>query len=127
MSRRVYEKYEQHGVHAALILKRLKPDIIGQLLNFLESKISYYEGIGIHEWYGERFYIVVIDHRLSSSPENAAVGFTVDVDHDALILNNHRGNCFVRSPKWKRLLRINYPDIYREDNFYIYKSAKIPS
>jgi hypothetical protein len=127
MSRRVYDKYDQHSAHAALILKRLKPDNIGKLLNFLESKISYYEGIEIEEWYNERFYIIVIDHRFPTFPENAAVGFTVNIDNDTLILNSRKGNCFVRSPKWKRLLRIAYPFSYQENDFHIYKSIKIPS
>lgn len=128
--RRIYEKYEEKEAYAALILKRLTP-YIGCLLNFLENKLAEYETISIHEWADERFYIVVHDNRIKDFPEYAAVGFTVDIDEDKIIFVKPStkypfgGNCFVRGIKWKRLLKIYYPQAYNAENFRIYKSVPI--
>jgi hypothetical protein len=130
MHRRVYEKYENKEVYGALILKRLKP-YIGSLLTFLENKLAPYETISLHEWKGERYYIVVNDNRIGKYPGSAAVGFTVDVDDDKFIFVKPSnkfpfgGNCFIRGKKWKRLLKIYYPGIYNADNFRIYKSVPL--
>jgi hypothetical protein len=130
MYRRVYEKYEHKEVYGALILKRLRP-YIGGLLNFIENKLAEYETISLHEWADERYYIVVNDSRIKGFPGSAAVGFTVDVDDDKFIFVKPSdkfpfgGNCFVRGKKWKRLLKIYYPQSYNADNFHIYKSVPL--
>jgi hypothetical protein len=130
MNRRVYEKYENHEVYGALILKRLKP-CIGSLLTFLESKLAAYETISVHEWIGERFYIIVNDNRIKGFPGSAAVGFTVDIDDDKFIFVKPSekfpfgGNCFVRGLKWKRLLKTYYTHDYNADNFRIYRSEPL--
>jgi hypothetical protein len=131
MGRRIYEKYEKGEVYGALILKRLTP-YIGELLNYLESKLADYETISVEEWAGERFYIIVEDKRIKDYPECAVVGFTVNIDEDDFIFIKssakypYGGNCFVRGLKWKRLLPKSYFAIFNRENFHWYKSVPIP-
>ena len=109
--RRTIDKYQLD--YAGDILKKSCPDLC-ELLEWLESNLSQHETINVHCWYGRLYYIVVEDIRPTDEnayPSQMRIGFTVDVTEDIIYWNNNKsfnpsgGDCFVRSSKWKSLVK----------------------
>lgn len=83
----------------------------GLLANWLHMNLSEHEELNIFEWVGNRFYFEVKDTRGGwGSVENMRCWFTVDLKNDVIMWNDTadkhqvRGNCGVRTNKWKTLL-----------------------
>ncbi len=97
---------------SAEILK-LSTTTIADLLKWIEDNLGDTEKLDIHQWADEWFYVVVEDTREGwKHPEEARMGFTVDIKADKIMWSNesyptnaHGGNCFVRTARWKGLLR----------------------
>ena len=116
---------------------KLSTTTIADLLKWLEDNLGATEKLDIHQWCNEWFYIVVVDTREGwSHPEETRAGFTVDIKADKIMWSNepyptntHGGNCFVRTSKWKGLLRQKFgPDISTKfrwyKNFYLKKGGQ---
>lgn len=108
---------------------------IASLLEWIESNLGCTEGIDIYEWMGDPwFYVVVRDVRVGwRYPEGVRLGFTVDIENDMVMWSNEPypingsggnccGDCFVRTNRWKGLLRKKY-GAGIEKKFYWYGST----
>lgn len=131
---RTTQLYTHTSTHASVVIKLIKPHI-GELLRFLESELSEYEQIDIEQWTGTWFYLVIRDMRGKDIPHSGVsrmrAGITVDLADDTIMWSDDKmkngssgGNCFVRSPKWKTILRrhfnLGHNHIWRS-KFHVYK------
>lgn len=79
------------------------------MLEWLEEHLASYEFITTEYWAESWWYIIITDTRPGwGVVENYRVGFTVDLKTQTILWNDSTvksGNCFVRSNKWKKLVR----------------------
>ena len=108
------------------VMKRACPKVIGPLLRMIEENLGKDEILEAYEWLGNAWYLVVKNTALkpkagevSAYPHNSMIGWTVDISKDKIFWSNatkplatdaafpltNGGNCFVRSNKWKHLLK----------------------
>jgi hypothetical protein len=131
-------KREQWDSIGFRILERKRTPNISSLIHWIKENLSKHETMDIHQWIGEAFYIVVEDIRLGwKYPEDIRIGFTVDIDRDLIMwskkscrANENGGNCFVRTSKWKGLLKKRFgyditEKVYFYPNVYLPKSRKV--
>jgi hypothetical protein len=133
MSRTIYDKYTKGSYNTAEVLKIQTPNQIGDLIKWLESKLSPTEKINIETWINELFYVVVEDQRkFLEYPAKMRIGFTVDVKRDIIFWSGYNeeypsyprgGNCFVRTAKWKKELKNKFGNNVVEDGIYQYRNV----
>jgi hypothetical protein len=134
MTRRTHEKYKMGicSCEVGAALKQLCPNI-AELLTWLEKNLKATEVIDVHQWYGDFFYIIIDDlsmHKDFEYPQYMRCGFTVNVKTDKMKWNDDNldgqqgGNCFVRSPKWKGLIKKKWLGVPPEEKIHMYKDRK---
>ena len=117
MKRTLQSRYSGDSYGAAQVIK-VKCPTLGRLLTFLEGKLHRHEQLDVHSWYGSLFYVVIRDMRgegiVHLYPRDMRAGLTVDLASDTVQfadsteVNESGGNCFVRAPKWKTILRRHF-------------------
>lgn len=127
--RHIYDKYV-HGSAAAAAVLHQKTGLIHALLTLLEREIAEFEKIDVHEWFAERFYIVIEDQRPGwpDPVEASRMGFTVDIVADKILWCNDPlkpGNCFVRTSRWKSWLMKSFDGVLIE-KIHWYKNCYLP-
>ena len=99
------------------------------LLTWIESKINKQESVEMREWAGDWWRVTVYDHRVPRHHCNAFISFTMNIKTDEIMWCNHTasnpygGNCFLRSLRWYRLLRRQYPFAVKGEHFRDYRKV----
>jgi len=128
--RLIHEKYSKGSYATSEVIKIQNPNIY-RLLEWLETKLKLSEVIDILYWTQDWHYIIVEDRTITGSIANMRVGFTVNIRKDIIMWNNdtsdnpYGGNCFVRSNKWKNLLRNRFGSHYHETQINIHKDRRL--
>jgi hypothetical protein len=108
---------------AARLLIRLAGPTVSGLTSWLNEKRNEHEQLDVHEWSNEFWYIVLEDKNIKDNPENALIGFTVNLETDTIFWSNSKekpdfsngGNCFCRSERWWRLASKFFGDQFKSD------------
>jgi hypothetical protein len=92
---------------AHLIILQTTPRV-AIVADWLHAHLSEHEELNIYHWHKSYFYLEVKDTREGWEPvSNMRCWFTVDLKKDVILWNDNfpqRGNCGVRTNKWKSLL-----------------------
>lgn len=126
MKRREHELYGPHNdsnSYATAMAIKLKCPNIRPDLEFLEQHLGNTEHIRITYWVDSMFYLEVHDTRPSPAPNingrpvpcaisRWRMALTINVAEDKIFWNDDKsvplfngGNCFVRAPRWKGLMK----------------------
>lgn len=109
--------------------------MLSDLIMWLYDATNKHEYLDIHPWTKEWLYVVVRDRRIGKYPEDALVGFTVNLPMDLMMWcsskdqphgNSHGGNCFLRSERWYKLLKQKFPQAIRDRDFHDYRKSRRP-
>ncbi len=94
------------------------------LVEWIESIRNEHEDVEMFDWTKgdgyDLWYIEIKDRRITEKIVNVIFGLTVDVKNDCIFWSNDTtsyggrfskgGNCFIRSERWWRRLRKQYPE-----------------
>ena len=105
---------------AARLMIAIGKKTCSDLVAWLDAERNYHEQIDVHPWIGTFWYVVIRDARIKKYPEDALLGFTVDIATDSIFWSNDKrhadkgytsgGNVFCRSERWWRKLKAKYPE-----------------
>ena len=116
------DRYSVTAIKLLLLMTRLEgiPLLLREILDNLKGQ----EELRIEEWTGSKWYIEVVDHSIQYSPGNSAVvircWFTVDINQDSLMDNQHEGNCGYRSLRWERFYKRWFPSLVAGKDYHKY-------
>jgi hypothetical protein len=115
---------------AATLMLQIAPSNVKELVKWLDENRNKNEYIEATHWMDDRWHIWLRDKTITDkSPADAMIGFGVNVAlNDIMWLNpsTSKPMTFIRSYRWMRLFKQQFPAVVRFGHFDDYRNSSGP-